>query len=154
MPRGRTPKSAAEKRLQGNAGKRPIAPEGDAPPSGDALRCPMWLDKRARMKWRQLAPKLLALGLLSTLDGETLSIACQCWAEFRLATEALGKSRAWGKPDAPGLVNQQRSAWTGWIKYSALFGLDPYARVRVKPPPQADPEDELEALAKRAKGDT
>lgn len=157
MPGGRPPKSAALKRLQGNPGRRPLGVEANPAP-GEALRCPAWIDRRAKLKWRQLAPKLLGLRLLTELDGETLAVACQCWAEFRIATEALARHRRAagealeGASDPKDLVAQQRSAWNGWKAYSALFGLDPSARVRVKPPgSQGEEEDELEALKRRAR---
>lgn len=155
MPRGRTPKSAAEKALAGNPGKRPLGVEAAFPP-GAALRCPKGLGRHGKALWRRLVPILLDAGLLTVADRWTLEAACQCWEEVRVATLALAEVRRAegraGQADPRDLVQQQRSALVQWRAYSALFGLDPSARVRVKAPGKGDePEDELEALERRAR---
>ena len=149
--RGPAPRPTRLKQLLGNPGRRP-PPEGEVgPPPGDGFRCPCWLHPFAKAKWRQLAPKLLALGLLSELDGECLALACQAWADWRVATERLnaeGLTVQVGPQLQPHpCVALAKAAWDRWRKASALFGLSPSDRTRVKAsaatPEAADPFEEL-----------
>src|SRR5215475_4281654 len=87
--RGPAPKPTRVKILQGNPGHRRLPTDEVQPAVGDKLKCPSWLHKHARAKWRELAPILLRLGLLTEADGESFAIACQTWAEWRLAVERL-----------------------------------------------------------------
>src|SRR5437764_14278518 len=81
--RGPAPKPQRLRELQGFPDKRRRSSDEVQPPPGDKLRCPPWLHAYARAKWKELAPKLLALGLLSELEGECLALACQAWADWR-----------------------------------------------------------------------
>ena len=129
------------------------------PASGADLKCPRWLHKYGKEKWRELAPKLLSLGLLTDLDGESLALACQAWADWRLATETLNAegqtvettSRGDSRMKPHPAIGLAKDAWERWRKISALFGLNPSDRARVKAPgPTSDAVDPLQELLNRA----
>jgi P27 family predicted phage terminase small subunit len=149
MPRGRPPKSLKLKLLTGNPGKRPLAAAAPQP-AARPPRCPSWLDAEAKNKWKELAPELARLGLLTAIDGDVLAAYCQAWAEFRQATETLAREgrfvkvggllvegndgkEAWvGYQIQPHpAVAQQRSAWQAVKSFAALFGLDPSSRSKL-----------------------
>lgn len=147
--RGRPPKPTVLKILTGNPGQRPLnldEPQPDKTPP----KCPTWMDTEAKKKWRELAPELSRLGLLTRVDGGALSCLCQAWSEYRQATETLQRdgryltNRETGTVKSHPAVAQQRSAWAAYQRYCGLFGLDPSSRVRLKCPGQERPADEFE----------
>jgi P27 family predicted phage terminase small subunit len=119
-------------------------------PRADVPRCPTWLDKGAKRKWKELAPELSRLGLLTIIDGDVLAAYCQAWAEFEHATKTLqaeGRTvtrGTGGKCDHPA-VAQQRTVWKAIKEFAEFFGLDPSSRGRLEvPAPDAvDPFEEL-----------
>jgi P27 family predicted phage terminase small subunit len=152
--RGPAPKPTAHKRMTGNPGKRPLN-KSEPQPLLITPNCPEFLDEAAKLKWKELAPELERLGLLTTVDGDSLAGYCQAWAEFRQATETLQKEgrhiRVGGMPVVPvddeggekpmewrggqhqshPAVAQQRTAWAAMVKFGSLFGLDPSSRSRL-----------------------
>jgi P27 family predicted phage terminase small subunit len=127
---------------------------GEPKPTVGRPRCPAWLDKAAKAKWRALVPELERLGLLTVIDGDALAAYCQAWAELEIATRTLqAEGRTFGTESgylAPHpAVAQQRSAWNAVKSFAALFGLDPSSRSRISAPPDAAAEvDELEKFIK------
>lgn len=81
MPRGRIPKPTNLKILEGNPGKRPLN-QHEPKPKPIRPKCPRWLDKEAKRMWKDLAPELERLGLLTIIDGAALAAACQRWSTF------------------------------------------------------------------------
>ncbi len=93
--KGRKPKSLEEKRLSGNAGKRPIevlpvitvtVPLSEYAAPGD-----LTLDAQA--KWNEFIPRLRDLNLLRETDLETLRMLCieiACYNEARKIRETQG----------------------------------------------------------------
>src|SRR5687767_9643668 len=75
---------------RGNPGKRRL---NAAEPRATAavLRCPAWLDDAARKKWKQLAPQLAKLGLLTSIDGDALAGYCIAWSQLRAASALIAK---------------------------------------------------------------
>lgn len=63
------------KLLQGNPGKRPIN-KNEPQPAKAGLEPPKWLSPDAKKVWRQYAPKLQDLGLLTELDVEFFALGC------------------------------------------------------------------------------
>src|SRR5262249_16872713 len=88
--RGPTPEPSALKRLKGNPGRRPLN-EAEPQPNRTPPTCPNWLDDIAKAKWAQIAPELIQLGLLTSVDGDSFAAYCQAFAEFQIATETLKK---------------------------------------------------------------
>jgi P27 family predicted phage terminase small subunit len=135
--------------LQSRGSRSPNRRRREPMPKRGLPRCPQWLSKEAKAKWKALVPELDRLGLLTILDGENLSVLCEAWSEFRQSTEVLAAegryvTNAAGTRVSHPAVGQQRSAWKTIKDYSALFGLNPAARGRldVEPPaPEADALD-------------
>lgn len=149
---GRPAKPTPLKILTGNPGKRPLN-NAEPKPSATAPKCPTWLDPEAKRLWKELAPELERLGLLTCVDGGSLAAYCQAWAEFRLATETLRREgrcvqtggqphedqdgkpigRGWigGQMQPHPAVAQQRSAWSAIKSFAGLFGLDPSSRSKL-----------------------
>ncbi len=145
MPRGRPPKPTRLKILSGNPGKRPLNTR-EPKPSSAVPRCPVWLDAEAKRKWKQLAPELARLGLLTALDGDALAAYCTAWADFRRAAEVLKKEgtiieKPSGASASHPAVAQQQAALQAMRSFMALFGMDPSSRSKLHVGGQE--EDEL-----------
>ncbi len=78
---GRKPKPTALKILQGS--RRVKANAGEPKPSAASLTPPKWMAREGRKVWRELAPPLHALGLLTELDVEMFAHACALVAVAR-----------------------------------------------------------------------
>lgn len=155
MPRkGRKPKPPQLKVVEGNPGKRRI-PEDYPKPQPVAPAEPSWpqlfrgraaarLRKDARAEWARVVPTLDGLGLLSVIDGATLTDYCVCWArvvqcERAIAEEGLVISGDRGKVKHPALTaaNQYRTQLRFYI---AELGFSPSSRGRLNMP--RDPADD------------
>ena len=64
---------------------------GEPKPNGGVPKCPAWIADEAKSAWRQLAPDLVACGLLTRLDRNALSRYCTLWARWRKAEEFIAK---------------------------------------------------------------
>lgn len=73
--RGPSPKPTPIRVLEGNPSRRPIN-ENEPKPTDGTPPMPPHLDRRARVVWRQIAPELSRLGLLTVVDGEALASYC------------------------------------------------------------------------------
>lgn len=118
---GRTPKPAALKILEGNAGKREIPQE--VQPEGQAQMPSRWLRKgehseQAREHWNQMVPELIRLGLATSLDQPALEQMCEWYAVLRVAQQDLEYTLA-GK------------AFDRWTSLAAKFGFSPSDRARL-----------------------
>jgi len=67
--------------LRGNPGKRHI-PKHEPKPSSEGITCPRWLDSEARKIWREYAPQLIRLGVLTKVDRGAFAQGCRDWAEL------------------------------------------------------------------------
>lgn len=89
--RGPAPKPTALRKIDGNAGKRPLNDAEPVPPPGDTP-CPDWLDDRARGIWDQLVPQLSRCGLATSIDWGALGRYCVTFALWLDAVEFLRKN--------------------------------------------------------------
>ena len=109
---GRKMTPTALKVLKGNPGKRPL-PENEPKPAGMAVM-PEFLKGRPAGIWREYAPELTRLGLLTSVDGHMFAAWCALAAEFEEDPHAMVASR----------VAQMRGL-------ASSFGLEPSARTRL-----------------------
>jgi P27 family predicted phage terminase small subunit len=153
--RGPRAKTAEERRLSGNAAKRPL--DEPAKPLEQVMPdCPPWLEGLAREKWEALVPVLKRLGRLDSNCGDSAAAYCVAWSEMITSTNILNKEgrvlkTANGYSYAHPSVAQQRSAMAALTRLSAVLGLDPSSLSRL---PSTAPEepDELDIfLASRGK---
>ena len=61
-------------------------------PQAGPPRCPSWLDTDARAAWRQLAPQLKAMRVLTKIDGHALARYCRFWSRWRRAEAFIEKN--------------------------------------------------------------
>lgn len=161
--RGRKPKPAEQRKLEGNRGNRPIrenvSPDkGDRPPSPPSL-----LKGEALAEWKRVAPGLWDLGLLTSIDVAPLVAYCLAWSRAKSA-EALMEKAKRKYPAGGGMfvetsngnlvqhpaVGVANRAWTDVVKFAAEFGMTPSGRMKVphvpstpspnRAAPQAAPE--------------
>lgn len=132
MPRGRTPKPAHLKIIEGNREHRPIVPEVQ-PDRGDVPEPPAELGPDAQGEWRRIATELHALGLLRQVDRHGFAAYCQAYDHWINAERKLRKT---GQLDETGtrehpLMKTSREAAAAMVRYGADFGLSPAARTRI-----------------------
>ncbi len=138
--KGRKPKSAEQKRLNGNAGKRafgvmpvvvltPSVPE--YPPPGD-------MSFRAQTKWNELIPRLMNLNLLRDTDLEALKMLCNAIADYDAAREHIEEHGRYYKVTSKHgayerrhpAVDDARTASALAIKIMESLGMTSGSRVR------------------------
>ena len=145
---GRPRKPDAQKELEGTA-RADRKLNGTARPGGEPTPPPRGgLSPTARKVWKDLAPKLTALGLLTEVDGATFAIFCQAHADWTDLTKRLNElgSANWfydgknGRQPLPELAVRDK-AFQVVQRLGARFGLDPSSRsgisvgTEAKPPP-------------------
>ena len=133
--RGRKPKPARLKLIDGNPGKRPIRGREPKPPTA-LPTCPAHLSATAKSEWKRLAGVLNEIGLLTRIDRTVLAAYCQAYgrwveAERKLAeTPPLLKTPAGYVQVSPWITisNKQVELMT---RLMAELGLTPSARSRL-----------------------
>jgi P27 family predicted phage terminase small subunit len=148
MTSGRKPKTAAQKLMDGNPGKRKIRPDLPAPPGAPPMPKRLMVEPLAVEKWTEFVPILMQLGTLTTADGEALATLCEVYA----ATQAcLLELRATGpvmRTDLGGVKpNPAGPLYRGLVSLQASlmgeFGLTPTSRARLGGK-EEKPSDEVE----------
>lgn len=103
---------------------------------------PAWLSNDARAAWEHVYPMLVAMGVLTRIDGPTLSRYCHVWARWRKVEQFIaehgetypvkdgnGKTRrivAWPQ------VATARNLAQQLMEMEREFGMTPSARTRIK----------------------
>lgn len=145
---GPKPKPTAQKKLEGNPGKRAL--NKDEPKLPPALpEPPETLTADALVEWNRIAPELFTAKILTNADRAALAAYCQAWGDWVLARNHLAGEDDFTQVSENGY--QAQSAWVGiantamtnFLKIASEFGLTPSARSRlaVDTTPD-DPEDE------------
>ena len=150
--RGRRPKPAALKVLEGNPGKRPLNER--EPKFEGAPECPRGLPAGARKEWRRIVSVLSSVpGLLNAADTAVLVSYCTAYAEF------LHAVRETDKTGGPVLVGPNGGLFTNPWKAQAdraaerlrkllpELGLSPSARAKLQAPAQAESDDLADFLS-------
>ncbi len=97
MRRGPKPKSTAQRRLEGNPGKRalnaeePAPPPLDTDPKFDTPPPELVADRHARAEWSRLAPLLRKCKQITLADRGVLIAVCIEWSKYLTATAAVEK---------------------------------------------------------------
>jgi P27 family predicted phage terminase small subunit len=147
-----TPKASLELRGSWRAGQRGEHPRPDPTPP----RCPAWLPAAARRKWRELAPELGRLGLLTAVDGDALAAYCVAFVELQQATATLERDGRFvtvknGRQQfrkAHPAIAAQRTAAKMLRELGARFGLAPTDRTRLPAEPEGPPAAGLRIVAR------
>ncbi len=140
--RGRKPKPAALKVIQGNPGKRRIEPDAAIDATGPLGDPPDYLSERAAEHWREVGATLEAAGIACEVDRDVMALYCDAWARWREARELAEKMPPVLK-NAKGVITQNpvigvaNRAHDQVVKLMPELGLTPSARMRVKANPPA-----------------
>ncbi len=89
MPAGRPPKPTALKQLQGTARPDRLNPDEPAPVVLQDAQPPAWLKGRARKAWRELAPVLTEMGVLTVADRAALALLCDTYGDYLALRETV-----------------------------------------------------------------
>lgn len=167
-PRGRKNKPTHLKALEGNPGKRPL-PENEPKPKPIAPECPAWLNREAKKMWKELAPELDKLGLLTSIDGYTFAAACQSygvWVECERYFKKkdpetkipYGRTYSYtNKSGATNLIERPevkigQKAIAEFRAFCSEFGLTPASRTRIEVKPAGGEVDPMEELLRGSGG--
>ncbi|MBF8694913.1 phage terminase small subunit P27 family [Pseudomonas fulva] len=136
MARGRPPKPVELKLLQGNAGKRKLPNQGDAPEALVTVpQPPDYFGGEAREVWARAAPWLVEVKVLTDTDLHNLEAFCMAYQRWREAQEDVtrngiivraGKKKV--KNPACTVINETSRQM---VTFGAALGLDPSSRARV-----------------------
>ena len=138
--RPRTP--TALRVLRGNPHKRPLNKNEPQPPIlAEVPEPPEFLSPYAREHWRERAPTLHAMGLLTEVDLPAFATLCSAYGHWRLSEEALNKALcegdgltatgSLGNPIISPLWRASVEAARSLIRFSNEFGLTPSSRTKV-----------------------
>lgn len=140
--RGPKPEPAAVKEAKGKPGRRPIGSDPvdaavDAVPA--LIDAPDWLNAEGRSVWDRLAPRLVALKLLTQTDAETFARYCKNfarWLKMQTRLDTLGE--IYEIETASGIVRRADPAFLigdrlerQLVSAEAVFGLNPAERQRI-----------------------
>lgn len=161
MKRGTKPKSAAQKRLAGNPGKRPLKREPKV--DGKTPIIPAHLGGEAKKAWPFLVCVLKGMGILASSDVAIMTLYCETWGqyvavrrrarEFAEAGDGLGQflltSKKSGQPYINPLLAAESMLKKQLLQYLGELGLSPVSRARVGSGDGGADDDPLAALLLR-----
>ena len=147
--RGRKPLASALKLIRGNPGHRAISDEPQ--PLLGSINPPKYLSRGAKKIWREVAPELYRLGLLTILDRQALARYAVLHARWMEAEKFLEeKGSVYPIKDDQGNIKYlaqfpQVSMMRNYAKLANSlgleFGLTASARVRLHVDPLSDESD-------------
>ena len=156
--RGFPPKPTALRIVEGNPGKRAINKQEPKPPPG-IPKCPSHIPSVAKSLWRELAPLLANMGVLTEADRRALELVCSTYAEYRHAdddvkvngityqtTSTTGDTVIKANP----AVAMRSDAAKRYLALIKEFGLTPSSRAGVKVETKQE-SDPLAAFLNRKK---
>ena len=141
MPAGRPRKPAQQKLLEGSA----LREDRDAPIIAAPLTlppCPVWLPKAAKKHWDTLGPQLLAIGLITAVDGDVFAIHCDNVARLAEVQAKLVDLKDWidttpnGYQVQSAMLQIRNNLQDRIIKTAREFGLTPSGRSGLRVEPQ------------------
>lgn len=142
--RGPRPKPTALKVLEGNPGKQKL--NKDEPVFTSPKKTPSpytWLLKEAKKEWKNLAPTLIAMGVLTDVDLDAFAAMCQNYAYYvevdrkitKMGKEAEGvyllQQAESGYLSPHPLLSLRTKYYETWRKSLSDFGLTPATRSRI-----------------------
>jgi P27 family predicted phage terminase small subunit len=136
--RGVKPQPTVLKLLKGNPGKRPLN-QLEPQPARDAILPPAYLVGPSLDKWNEVLPGLLATGVVTNADVETLARYCTMYEQFLfcLAEIRAGRDQIELKHPETGELLNIKSTPSGlnshklaasMLRIEQEFGLTPSAR--------------------------
>lgn len=131
---GRPRKPTRLKVLEGDRPDR--IPTGEPLPSDGEVVAPGWLDDVALEVWGDLAPDLIAKGVLTAWDVEAFAMACDAVAQYREAralvhAEGVTVTGAMGGQVRNPAAQVMRDAAAQFAQLAGRFGLTPADRAKL-----------------------
>lgn len=158
--RGRIPKPTAQKRAEGNPGKRPLNEDEPRAPAADVSKGAPHLTEGGQACWADIAPLFQRAGLLSVLDKTLFEQVCEDLALVRQLRQEVaadgavyqtGEGRNGNQRKVDPRIATIQQLVTNIRRILTEFGGTPAARTRVRDARQADmfaaPEDDASAGA-------
>jgi P27 family predicted phage terminase small subunit len=145
---GPAPKPTNIKILEGNPGKRAMN-RHEPRPSPVAPPMPRNLPALAQKFWKDIAPRLEALGILTEVDGPAFTAMAIHYAKMIEATVAMKKDGQTkkdynGNPVKNPMDQVLRENSTQFRQWCSEFGLTPASRAKLQvPDPDKDLADEF-----------
>ena len=138
----RPPKPTALKLVTGNPGKRAINGSEPEPDLVLDIEPPVHLAERSAAVWREVAPMLKQIKVLTVADLIALEMLCDAVADYRHARKETGdKFVSWSAKGSQ-MLNQwlvaQQLSRKAAETFMGKFGMDPVARSRILIDPQGD----------------
>jgi P27 family predicted phage terminase small subunit len=138
---GRARKPTGLHLVNGNPGHRPLNQSEPEPEFLMDLAPPAHLSDRSAAVWRELAPMLRSIKVLTVADVIALEMLCDSVSDYRHARTELGldfvKATRNGYMLSQWLVAKQM-ARKGAEGLMAKFGMDPASRSKIMVDPQGD----------------
>jgi len=142
--RGRKPKPTAQKRLDGNPGRRPLNADEPPLPLTTDITPPLELvgNDVAIAEWARLLPMLQQARVITDGDRGSLLALCQQWARYleannKIALAGMVVRAPSGYPMPNPYIAISNKALGNCIKLWVELGLTPSARTRVATTPGA-----------------
>jgi P27 family predicted phage terminase small subunit len=155
--RGPLPKTAGERALGGNAGKRdPFKNARSAPGEVVAsLPCPKELKGGAREFWNRYVPMLAKKGYLTALDEPSMTMMCQLWQDYQDYRNEAKKAGEYyttsnGSIAPHPATKQANAALNKCNDLLKLFGMHPSSRVRLGPAKDEPEKDDRYSKFRRS----
>jgi P27 family predicted phage terminase small subunit len=143
---GRKPKPAAQRRREGNPGRRPIKESFEAT---GAPEKPVGLGPEAEQEWDRIVPALVQAGIVGRVDAGTLTALCVQWgvaerARKVVAEEGLVEVGSTGQMVEHAMLKTMNAAYDRYVRIATEFGLTPSARARAEQAKAGQPLDVFE----------
>ena len=138
--KGRKPEPTVLKVLRGNPHQHRLNRAEPKPPPAD-LTPPAYLDAATAAEWMQLAPKLAALGLLTTIDEQALATYCQVWIRWKDAQAHIAQDGMVIEGRISPYMTISDRCVTQLRHFLIEFGMTPSSRARVKADPGPKTDD-------------
>lgn len=156
--RGPKPEPAAVKEAKGNPGRRKVGSDPVADETPVKVAPPAWLKKDGLEAWGRLAPRLVALKLLTPTDAETFGRYCRNFARWLKMQKRLDDvGEIYEIETASGKVRRADPAYVigdrierQLISAEAVFGLNPAERQRIYAARAAAPPGEGDLFGRGA----
>lgn len=135
--RGPRPQATKLRILAGNPGKRPLNQQEPQPAEIQPPPPPEWLDDEAKTFWRDLAPKLSAVGCLTELDLPKLEGMAYWWSRWRSAVADVAKLGAIVRTGQGGAIRnpnciEREHCWQEFARLASQFPMSPADRTAIK----------------------
>ena len=130
---GRNRKPTALRLVHGTRDKHKN--KSEPKPTGEAS-APTWLSKKAKAVWKQLAPELEAIGLLTSIDEQAFAIK---GGKTQTTKDGFVRKSPW--------LSVRDEAHKRMQQIGAQFGFSPASRTRIEVKPKDDKSDKAQYLA-------